>query len=284
MRDPYVQEYLAEKVIGFLKKYGFGYLKIDYNANAGIGCDGGESPGEGLRRHVAGVLDFLREIRRELPDLVIENCSSGGHRLEPCMMGLSAMASFSDAHENAHIPIIAANLHRAVLPCQAQIWAVVRKSDSIRRLYYTMTAGFLGRLCLSGNIDELDAAQWDIVKKGIDFYHKISTAIKKGFTYWYGPAIKSYRHPSGWQGILRIAEETGDAYLVAHTFAGECKEPIVIGLPAGYTFELVESFMEDQKTASLEHNGIKLSPAGEWQGFAMRMKYRKESRGGYHER
>jgi alpha-galactosidase len=280
MRDPYVRKYLAEKVIGFLKKYGFGYLKIDYNANAGIGCDGGESPGESLRRHVAGVLDFMRKIRRELPDLVIENCSSGGHRLEPCMMGLSAMASFSDAHENAHIPIIAANLHRAVLPCQAQIWAVVRKDDSIRRLYYTMAAGFLGRLCLSGNIDELDAAQWDIVKKGIDFYHKISAAIKKGFTYWYGPAIKSYRHPSGWQGILRIAEETRDAYLVAHTFAGECKEPIAIDLPAGYTFELAESFMEDQKAAALKDRIVTISPAGEWQGFALRMKYRKESRGG----
>ena len=31
----------------FLKKYGFGYLKIDYNDTVGIGCDGAESLGEG---------------------------------------------------------------------------------------------------------------------------------------------------------------------------------------------------------------------------------------------
>jgi alpha-galactosidase len=273
MRDPYARSYLAEKVTGFLKKYGFGYLKIDYNACIGIGCDGGESPGEGLRQHVEGVLDFIREMSRELPELVIENCSSGGHRLEPCMMGLTAMASFSDAHENAHIPVIAANLHRAVLPCQSQIWAVVRKGDSGRRLYYTMAAGFLGRLCLSGNIEELDAAQWDIVRKGIDFYHTISEAIKKGFTYWYGPRIKSYRRPKGWQAVLRIAGETRDAYAVVHTFAGEFKEPVDIELPQGYTFELAESYMENQEAAALEHNILRISPAGEFQGFALRMKY-----------
>jgi alpha-galactosidase len=278
MRDPYVQAYLAEKVIGFLKKYGFGYLKIDYNANTGIGCDGGESPGEGLRQHVAGVLDFLRKIRRELPDLVIENCSSGGHRLEPCMMGLTAMASFSDAHENVHIPIIAANLHRAVLPCQAQIWAVVRKNDSIRRLYYTMTAGLLGRLCLSGNVDELDPAQWDIVRQGIDFYCKITAVIKKGFTYRYGPEIKSYRHPSGWQAIVRIADETRDAYAVVHTFAGEFKEPVAIELPEGYTFELAEAYMENREAAALEHNMLKILLPGEFQGFALRMKYLPEGK------
>jgi alpha-galactosidase len=282
MRDPYSRAYLAEKVTGFLKKYGFGYVKIDYNANAGIGCDGAESPGEGLRQHIAGVLDFMRELRRELPDLVIENCASGGHRLEPCMMGLSAMASFSDAHENPHIPIIAANLHRAVLPCQAQIWAVVRKSDTIRRLYYTMTAGFLGRLCLSGNIDELDETQWDIVKKGVDFYDKISGAIKKGHTYWYGPKIKSYRHPAGWQAILRIADETGDAYAVLHTFAGEFKEYITIDLPGGYTFEPIESYMEPRETTAqeaiiLKDNRLAILPAGEWQGIALRMQYRKKN-------
>jgi alpha-galactosidase len=280
MRDPYVQAYLAEKVIGFLKKNGFGYLKIDYNANIGIGCDGGESsggesPGEGLRQHVTGILGFLRRIRRELPELVIENCSSGGHRLEPCMMGLTAMASFSDAHENAHIPVIAANVHRAVLPCQSQVWAVVRNSDSRRRLYYTMTAGLLGRLCLSGNIAELDAAQWDIVQKGIDFYRAVTGVIQKGCTYWYGPKIRSYRHPEGWQAILRIADETAGAYMVAHTFAGEFAEPIIIDLPPGLTFTPAGTYMENPESVVLEHNTLKISPEGAFQGFALRMRYQR---------
>jgi alpha-galactosidase len=273
MRDPYVHSYLTEKVIDFLRDNKIGYLKIDYNETTGTGCDGSESPGEGLRQHIEGMLEFVKKLRKELPDLVIENCSSGGHRLEPCMMRLTTMASFSDAHETINIPIIAANLHRAILPCQSQIWAVVRKTDSVRRLYYTMTAGLLGRLCVSGNVDEIDEAQWNIVQKGVDFYNKITPAIKKGFTRWYGPKINSYRHPKGWQGILRMSGETQDAYLVIHTFAGEFSEPIVIDLPKGHAFELVETFMEDAKAVALNGNRLTITVGGEFQGFALRMKY-----------
>ena len=75
---------------------------------------------EGKSRHghrasnqaVCASQDYFRHIARELPELVIENCSSGGHRLEPSMMSLVSQASFSDAHEALSIPLNAANLHR----------------------------------------------------------------------------------------------------------------------------------------------------------------------------
>ena len=72
--------------------------------------------GEGLRQHLEAVQAFIKRFVKRSLKLVIENCSSGGHRLEPSMMELASMASFSDAHEQKEIPIIAANLHRAILP------------------------------------------------------------------------------------------------------------------------------------------------------------------------
>ena len=60
MEDPWVQEYLSEKVIGLLRENGFGYLKVDYNDSIGMGCDGAESPGEGLRRKIAASQSFFR--------------------------------------------------------------------------------------------------------------------------------------------------------------------------------------------------------------------------------
>jgi alpha-galactosidase len=98
-RDPFTLDYLTKKVIHLLRDNGFGYLKVDYNDTIGIGVDGAESPSEGLRQHLEGVQNFFRTLRKKIPDLVIENCSSGGHRLEPSMMSLCAMGSFSDAHE-----------------------------------------------------------------------------------------------------------------------------------------------------------------------------------------
>ncbi len=132
-RDPRTFDYLTKKAIDLLRNNGFGYLKVDYNETIGFGVDGAESPGEGLRQHLEGMQKFFRKMREEIPDLVIENCSSGGHRLEPSMMGLCAMGSFSDAHETREISIIAANLQRLILPRQSQIWAVRRKNDTAQR-------------------------------------------------------------------------------------------------------------------------------------------------------
>lgn len=75
------------------------------------------------------VNDFFAEIKREIPEIVIENCAGGGHRLEPSMIALSAVSSFSDAHETVEIPYIAANLHRLMLPAQSLIWSVLHKED-----------------------------------------------------------------------------------------------------------------------------------------------------------
>src|SRR4029078_7889883 len=107
----------------------FGYLKVDYNNSIGIGCDGAESLGEVLRQQMAAVQSFFRMIREEVPELVMENCASVGHRLEPSMLALTSMSSFSDAHECAEIPIIAANVQRALLPRQNQIWVGIAAAD-----------------------------------------------------------------------------------------------------------------------------------------------------------
>ncbi len=50
---------------------------------------------------------FIEKVKEEVPGIVLENCASGGHRLEPKMMSVMSMASFSDAHECEEIPIIA---------------------------------------------------------------------------------------------------------------------------------------------------------------------------------
>ena len=68
MRDPWVIDYLEKKMIDFLEKYGFGYVKIDYNESIGIGCDGAESLGEGLRQSIRGTQDSLENSGRDFPD------------------------------------------------------------------------------------------------------------------------------------------------------------------------------------------------------------------------
>lgn len=216
LRNQEVIEYLKLKLIGTLRECGFEYLKIDYNDTIGIGCDGAESLGEGLRQQVLAATQFFKDIRNEFPELTMENCSSGGHRLEPSFMEIFNIASCSDAHECVPLPIIAANVHRAIQPEQSQIWAVLRNGDSVQRMGYSLLSTFLGRMCLSGDIYDLDEAQWTIVDKAIRFYHQISDIIRYGESYRYGSSVLSYARPIGYQILVRKQAEK--AFLVVHTF------------------------------------------------------------------
>ena len=65
MEDPWVISYLAKKVIIVLKECGFGYLKIDYNNTIGMGCDGGDSLGDGLYRKVEQADVFLKKYAKK---------------------------------------------------------------------------------------------------------------------------------------------------------------------------------------------------------------------------
>ncbi len=223
-----VREHLYKKVIAFLREYGFGYIKVDYNANIGPYVDGDDSGAEALRQHLNGVREFFELMKKELPDLVIENCASGGHRLEPSMMGVSAISSFSDAHECIEIPYIAANLHRLMLPAQSLVWATLHSDDSDQRLIYSLAATFLGRVCLSGPIHELNTAQRAIVKQAMDFYAKLTDVLQNGDSRLYGNRGNNTRHPTGTQVLVRRTDK--EVLVVCHAYESPSSEPIVINL------------------------------------------------------
>ena len=232
LNDPWVVDYLTERVIGQLERGGFGYLKVDYNDPLGPGCDHPDGPGEGLREQVLGSYRFFEAIRARLPELVIENCASGGHRLEPSMLGRTAMSSFSDAHELVEIPVIAANLQCLLLPRQSQIWAVLHRTDSDARLVYSLAATFLGRMGLSGEITQLTGAQWALVQEAMRLYRRAVPVIKHGRSRHFGACGESWRHPTGWQAVVRAGADGQQALVVAHAF-GQAPERVEIPLPTG---------------------------------------------------
>ena len=260
MQEPWVDEYLTDKVIGTLKKYGFGYMKIDYNETIGIGCDGAESPGEALRKNMEATVLFIEKVKEEVPGIVLENCASGGHRLEPKMMSVMSMASFSDAHECEEIPIIAANLHRVIHPTQSQIWAVIRQDDSLKRIAYSISNTFLGRMCISGDVTQLAPEKWNLIEQGISFYGKIKDIIKEGQSYRYGPKIKSARHPEGWQALLRVGKNK-QAYVVIHVFDGKLPEVIEIELPEDAPDHIRQIYAHQEMEVSIKDRKIYYRPS-----------------------
>jgi alpha-galactosidase len=263
LRKPEVITHLSERVIALLREANFGYLKVDYNDNIGFGVDGPDSPAENLRQHLEGVQAFFRKLRAELPGLVIENCSSGGHRLEPSMIGLTAMSSFSDAHECREIPIIAANLHRLMLPRQSQVWAVLRTRETTRRILYLLAGGFLGRLCLSGEFATLKPEQRSLVDRAIALYAKAAPVIRRGRSRRYGPTVEAYRHAQGWQAVVRVGVDANQALVVGHTFEKPGTRTVRLPLPPG-RWRLVEELHTDRRGVAVTRGELRWQPSSDW--------------------
>ncbi len=266
MNDEWVQSYLTERVIDFMRENGFEYIKVDHNETIGIGADNSDSLGEGLRLNQLAGQEFFKKMKREIDGLVIENCASGGGRLEPSFMALSSMASFSDAHECVEIPIIAANLHRAILPRQSQIWCVIRKSDTVKRIAYSVSAAFLGRMCLSGDVNDLSDAQWDAIDRGIALYKKAAPVIKNGFTRIYRENVTSYRHPEGYQAVVRVNDNA--ALCVIHTFKNA---PNTISVPVG-DYDITDVYSDTDIKAEVKDGVLTVCPNGGFCGAGVLMK------------
>ena len=179
-------------------------------------------------------------------------------------MSLSSMASFSDAHECVEIPIIAANLHRAILPRQSQIWCVIRRSDSVRRISYSVAAAFLGRMCLSGDVTDLTSEQWAAIDGGIAFYKSVSDVIKSGKTRRFGTPIKSERHPQGYQAVLR--SNGGRLLCVVHSFS-EAPDKISIELDGNY--RLKAEYNHTNADINIKNSKLSINRAGDFGGYGM---------------
>lgn len=259
------QEYLKTHVIDLLKENGFGYIKVDYNNTYGLGFDGFESLGEAQRQGILGTYAFFDRMHGEIPDLVVENCSSGGHRLETGMMKRCSMASFSDAHECPEIPLIAADLHRLILPRQSQIWSVLRAKDSIKRIMWSLSATLLGRMCISGEVAKLSEEQMNAVKDGIRFYRLAAPVIKDGSTKVYRSGITSYANAHGWQCAVR----TGGSRKLITVHAFE-KHETYIEVPGDYSgWKIADRYMPAPAEGMLEDGKLRVYLPEEYMSAAL---------------
>jgi alpha-galactosidase len=273
LNDPWVQNYLGEKLIDFLNDNQLGYLKVDYNDTIGIGCDHTDSIGEGLRQQVNGIHSTFKRIRESVTDLVIENCSSGGHRLEPSMIGRTSMSSFSDAHESWNIPIVARQLHYLMPPRQSQIWAVLYPDDTEERFYYSLTSTLYGRMCLSGPVHDLSDQQMAIVKEAVNFYQQAAPIIKNGHSRFFGPGADNWTHPTKWQGLWRESDDGAEALLIIHTFAELPNEDLVIELPVSECRTFLRSLVDSTtKAPHFDGDTLTLPKGADFRGYALLFK------------
>ncbi len=261
LRSDLVEGYLDEKLLNMLYENNFDYIKIDYNDNIGVGCDSedGESLGEGGRQLQEASLEWIERIKEKVPRMVVENCSSGGSRIEPCRMNKVSMCSFSDAHECKEIPLVAANVSRVVPARQSQIWAVVRKDDDDSRIIWSLTSTYFGRVCLSGDIWLLNEEKIKLIDEGVKFYKNIKDIVRYGENEFIDNTVEYYREPVGRQIYKKVYKDR--ALILVHKF--ENVQDVVINMQG---YKLKRAYTNLNYT--LEEGILKISDADNYKAGA----------------
>jgi alpha-galactosidase len=185
MRHPAAVKHLDEVVDYIVGDLGVGYLKLDYNINGGPGTDAGNlSAGAGLLAHNRAHLEWLDAILDRYPGLVIENCGSGGMRTDYAMLSRLQLQSTSDQQDFLRYPPITAAAPAAVTPEQAATWAYPQPGFSDQEIVFTLCGALLGRIHLSGHIDQMSQAQRRLVADAVDVYKRIRADLPGARPFW----------------------------------------------------------------------------------------------------
>jgi len=184
-RNPAVRENASSIIKRVIDTYGLRYLKIDYNLCSGWGTDlKSDSLGDGLLEHNRAYLAWLEEEIGKYPEVLWENCASGGLRMDYAMLSKMDIQSVSDQEDYRLMAGIAANCASAVLPEQAGIWSYPRREGDKRETVMNMVWSMLFRIHLGGHLNELSQERFLLVQEGIDCYKKIRDKIAAGLPYW----------------------------------------------------------------------------------------------------
>ena len=140
----------------------------------------------------------------------------------------------------------------------------------MQRLAYSLAAGFLGRLCLSGEVDQLSDQQWALVQEAIRFYDCIAPIIKRGRSRLHQSIGAAWRHPQGAQVVVRVADSGDHALVVTHTFAAPLPPEITVPLPAG-DWQIVGAFPDTVATPEIAANQLQIGPSVEFEGWALHL-------------
>ncbi|MEU4243915.1 glycoside hydrolase family 36 protein [Actinoplanes sp. NPDC026619] len=175
-RHPAVRERLDEVVDRLVTELGVGYLKLDYNIDPGAA--------DGLLEHGRAYRDWLRDLGRRHPALLIENCASGGMRADAALLQVSSIQSTSDQQDHLRYAAIAAAAPMSIPPEQAGNWAYPSVEMPLAETAFAMLGGIAGRLYLSGFLHRLDENRRALVAEGVRVHRRWRTTIAEAAPSW----------------------------------------------------------------------------------------------------
>ncbi len=184
-RNPEVVKYADEVMDRLIGELGIGYIKMDYNINAGIGTEiDADSFGDGLLQHNRAYLQWLDNVFERYPELVIENCASGGMRMDYALLSRLSIQSSSDQTDYRKYAAIVAGAPAALTPEQCAVWSYPLRDGTEEEVIFNLVNCMLMRVHQSGHLAEISPNRFELIREGLEFYKKIRNELAVGLPFW----------------------------------------------------------------------------------------------------
>lgn len=184
-RNPEVRAYTRSVIDRLIRDFGIGYFKVDYNCNSYAGTEvDSDSLGDGLLEHNRAYLQWLDDIFAAYPDLVLENCSSGGMRMDYALLSRHTIASSSDQEVYLKFPSIVANSPTGMTPEQTAVWSYPLAGADREQIIFNCVSSTLCRIHQSGNTATLPETHKAIIQEQYALYKAIRKDIPNALPFW----------------------------------------------------------------------------------------------------
>lgn len=229
--NPAVQEWAFELLSGLIEQYNLDWIKFDFNLDPAAGCartDHGHGAGDGLFAHYSGYYRTLERLRERFPEITLENCSSGGLRIDLGIMRRTTPTFLSDPDWPEHGLQLIWGASMVLAPSAWLHWGYSEWINGYRpqqfnprdpalqprQLDYYARIGMLGNFGLSQKLPELPAWVADRYAAHIALYRETVRRFVRDADFYRLTAQPRREGGSRW-AAFQYVREAGAEHLLA---------------------------------------------------------------------
>jgi alpha-galactosidase len=244
LADSEARQWVLGQLVRFIDEARPDYLKWDNNY--WINCDRtshGHGTQDGNFAHVRGLYALLAALRERYPDLLIENCSGGGHRLDFGMLRYSDVGWMDDvsgpsARVRHHLeglgPLFPAGYLLSFVVDDAA--EPIHQAEDMPLYFRSRMAGVLGMSLRGDEFGEADLAD---MKREIALYKRLRDAAA-------APVMALLTGQTGetangsWDAMQLLAMDSGGGFLLAFRGPGADRRTVLrpLNLRPGVLYEV----------------------------------------------
>jgi alpha-galactosidase len=279
---PEVRQWARSVIDRLMRDYQLGWLKIDYNIDIGEQFD---PPDGGVPyRHLTSYYAWLDELRAAYPDLVIENCSSGGMRFDLGILAHTHTTWLSDEVRPLPSLQLGYGCTLEFLPEVCNHWMVgdnakgeVLPNNPPGWWDFLLRVPMNGQYGISSRVFDWSPELKRRAAENIALYKRLRTTIMGADVYHLTPQ-PVHDNPTGWMALQYAATDRQRSVLMAYRL-GASSSVEVIKL-RGLDQERVYQVKEDGRPRGaftgrvLSEQGLPVKLEAEWRAAVIELEVR----------